>query len=90
MSSLHQNPKGFIGVLVSISISGDTGSYLSELVMLINLECTLAQTRMALNRVTLSSKGPMRGQYVLNLKVVFICFLFSMSVSGDSASVCLK
>ena len=61
--------------------------------MLISLEYTLAQTRMVFGRVTLSIQGPMRGKYVLLIaksQSVFIDFLFSISVSGGSASVCLK
>ena len=55
--------------------------------MLISLECTLAQTRMGFGRVTLPSKGPMRGQYVfLMTKSQSFYILFSISISGDSAS----
>ena len=39
-------------------------SYFIQMVVLISLEYTLAQTRMGFGRVTLPSKGPMRGQYV--------------------------
>ena len=55
--------------------------------MLISLECTQAQTRMGFGRVTLPSKGPMRGQYVfLMTKSRSFYILFSISISGDSAS----
>ena len=64
MSSLRQNPKAFICVLFSIRISGDSTSYLIKLIMLINLECILAQTRMELDEVTLCNMGPIRGHYV--------------------------
>ena len=64
MSSLLQNLKVFIGFLFSISISGDSASYFIQMISLISLEYTLAQTRMVFGRVTLPSKGPMRGKYV--------------------------
>ena len=35
-----------------------------QISMLINLECTLAKTRMGFGRIKLPSKRPMRGQYV--------------------------
>ena len=63
------------------------------MIMLISLEYTLTQTRMFFGRVTLISKGPMRGKYVFiieNPKLFFIDFPFSVSVSEGSASVCLK
>ena len=73
MTSLLQNLKVFIGFLFSISISGDSTSYFIQMIMLISLEYTLAQTRMVFGRVTLPSKGPMRGKYV---------FLIAKSQSG--------
>ena len=54
----------FLGFLFSISISGDSVSSFMEMIMFINLECTLTQTRMGFGRVTLPSKGPMTGQFV--------------------------
>ena len=89
MSSLWHNPKVFIDFLFSISISWDSGSYFIEMIMLINFECTLAQTRMEFGKVTLPSKGPICLIYG-KIPKFFYRFLFSMSVSGDSASICLK
>ena len=60
MSSSWQKSQSFYRF--SISISGD--SYFSEMIMLINLEYILAQTRMGFSRVTVPSKGHMRAQYV--------------------------
>ena len=48
----------FIGFLFSISISGDFASYVIEMIMLLNLECTLAQTRMVFGRVIYLVRGP--------------------------------
>ena len=56
-------------------------------------KCTLAQTRMKFSSLTLPIKGSMSGQYVFLIMVKsqsFIEFLFSISVSGDSPSICLK
>ena len=39
-------------------------SYFIEMILLINLESTPAQTRMGFDRVSLPCKGPMRGHYV--------------------------
>ena len=64
MSSVWQNLKVFMGCLFSISISGDSASYFIAMIMLISLECTLAQKRMGFGRVTCPSKGPMSGQFV--------------------------
>ena len=79
MFFLWQNPKVFIGLLFSISISGES----IKMIMLISLECNLAQTRMGFGMVTLSSKGPNRGQYVFImaipqrfLKVLYLQFMF--------------
>ena len=58
MSSVWQNPKVFMSCLFSISISGDSESYFIAMIMLISLECTLAQTRVEVRRVTCPSKGP--------------------------------
>ena len=52
MSSLCQHPQVFIGFLFSISISRDFTSFFMEMIMLINLECTLTQTRIGFGRVT--------------------------------------
>ena len=54
----------FICFTFSIIISRGSASYFTEMIMLISLACTLAQTRMVFGRVTLPSQGPMRGQYV--------------------------
>ena len=43
---------------------GDYASYFLEMNILINLKGTLSQTEMGIGRVSLPSKGPMRGQYV--------------------------
>ena len=59
MSSLWQNSDVFIFFFYF-----QFTSYIIEMIMLINLECTLAQTRMWFGKVTLPSKGFMRGQYV--------------------------
>ena len=64
MSSVWQNPEVFMGFLFSISVSRDSASYFIAMIMLINLECTLAQTRMEFGRVTCPSKGSMGGQFV--------------------------
>ena len=61
MSSLWQIPKVFVGFQFSIIISGVSASYFNEIIMLISFECILALTRIGFGRVTLPSKGPMRG-----------------------------
>ena len=45
MSSLWQNPEVFIGFLFSIIIAGGTASYFIQMMKLISLEYTLAQTQ---------------------------------------------
>ena len=62
MSSLWQSSKVFICFIFSVIISGDSVSYLLEIVVLISLESTLTQTRFGVRR--LPSKGPMRCQYI--------------------------
>ena len=57
MSSLRQNLEVFICFIFSISISGDSASYFIKTIMLMSLECTVAQTRMGFGRVTLPNKG---------------------------------
>ena len=64
MSSLWQSHTVFIRFIFSSIISGDSVSYLLEMVVLISLESTLTQTRLGVGRVTLPSYGPMRGQYI--------------------------
>ena len=56
--------QSFICVIFSNIISGGSTSCFIEIVMLISFEYILTQTRFGLCRVTLPSKGPMRGQYV--------------------------
>ena len=82
MSFVWQNPKVFMGYLFSISISGDSASYFFAMTILISLKGTLAQTRMWVGRVTLPSKGPMRGQNVLLMakSQVFDRFYISLLV----------
>ena len=75
MSSLWQNLKVFVGFLFSISISGDSASYFIQIIMLISLEYTLAQTRMVFGKVSLPSKGPMRGKYVFLMSKSKSCFI---------------
>ena len=57
MSTLWQNLKVFISFLFSVSISGVLASHFIQMVMLISLEYTLAQTRMLFGGVTKPSKG---------------------------------
>ena len=64
MSSLLQILKVIIGFHFSVSISGGSLSYFIQVIMLISLEYTLAQTWMVFVRVSLPNKGPMRGKYV--------------------------
>ena len=45
-------------------ISGDSVSYFLAVIMLISKIGTLTKNLIGLGRVTFSSKGPMRGQYV--------------------------
>ena len=69
----------FIGFLFSIGISGDSASYLIQINMLISLEYTMAQTKMVFGRVTLPSKGLMRGKYVfLTAKSQSLFYRFSI------------
>ena len=44
--------------------SGDSASYLLEIVIVINLEGTLTQTRMGVSRITLFSEGHMKGHNI--------------------------
>ena len=91
MSSLWQNLNFSVCFLFSISISGDSSSYFIQMIMLISLEYILVQTRIVFGRVILPNKGPMRGKYVFFIaksQITFIDFLFSISVSGGSASDC--
>ena len=55
--------------------------------MLTNLEGTLTQTTIGVGRVTFPSKRPMTGQYGVLMEEfkVFIHFIFSILISGDSA-----
>ena len=76
MSSLWQNLKVSIGFLFSVSISGDIASYFIQMIMLICLEYTMAQTRMVFGSVTLPSKWPMRGKY----SKISICFFHRFSI----------
>ena len=71
----------------SVIISGDSVSYLHEMVVLISLDGTLTQTRIGTGRVTFPSKRTMTGQYgVLIAKFqIFIRFIFAIVISGDSA-----
>ena len=85
MSSSWQRPNVCIRFIFSDINSGDSAFYLLEMVAPISMESTLSQTRMGEGRVTLTSKGPMKGQYIsfmANPKV-FIGFLFSISISKD-------
>ena len=50
-------PKFFM-FYICITISGDSGSYFLEMIMLISLKGILTQTRMGIGRVTLHRKGP--------------------------------
>ena len=61
MSSLWQNLRIFKGFLISISISGDSVSYLSEMIMLISFAGTQTRTIMRDDRVTLPCKWFKRG-----------------------------
>ena len=58
------------------------------MIILISLECTLAQTKMRFGWVTFPNKRPVRGQNVFIVAKGFMFFfcLFSIIVSGDSAS----
>ena len=60
----------FVVVVFSITISGDSAAYFFEIIMLISLKGTLAQTRTKLDRATFPCKGPMRSRYVV-IKVKF-------------------
>ena len=71
MSFKWQNPKVFIGFPFSICISGGSASCFIDMIILVNLECTLAQTRVGFGRVILPSKRPMRGQYVFVIGFIF-------------------
>ena len=73
-----QNLKGFIGFLFSICISGDSASYFIQMIMLITLEYTLAQTRMMFGRVTLPRKGASEGQICRPYSKIqkFISYIF--------------
>ena len=64
MSSLWQNPKVFCLFFIFYYYFWTPAFYFIEMFMLISLECTLAHTRMGFGRITLPSKGLMRGQYV--------------------------
>ena len=66
MSSLRQSPEVFMCFIYSITI---TASYFLEMSMLISLKGTLTQTRMGIGRVTLPSKGPMKGQFVFLITI---------------------
>ena len=70
--------QSFIGFLLSISISGDSASYFIQMSLLISFEYTLAQTRMVFSKVTLPSKGPMRGKYVFTYSKIpkFLKWIF--------------
>ena len=57
------------------------------MILFVSLEYTLTQTGMGSGRVTLPTKGPIRGTYAFLIeKSIFIGYLFSVSVSGDSIS----
>ena len=58
----YGSPKVCIRFIFSVIISGVSFSYLLEMVVLISLEGILTQTRLVVDRVTLPSKGPIRGQ----------------------------
>ena len=60
MSSLLQSPKVSMHFIVSVIISGDSASYMLEMVIVISLEDTLTQTRIGVGRVTLPCKGHMK------------------------------
>ena len=64
MSSLWQSLELFLCFIFSVTISGDSVYYFLEMIMLISLKGTLNQTRMGVGRVTLPSKGPVRGHFV--------------------------
>ena len=65
MSSIWQSSEVLCFVFsITSTISGDSASYFLEMNMLISLKSTLTQTGMGVGRVTLPSKGSMRGQYV--------------------------
>ena len=69
----------FFFFVFSITISGDYASYFLEMNMLISLNGTLNQTGIGVGRVSLPSKGPMRGQYVFLMAKfqIFIGSVFS-------------
>ena len=62
---LMAKSQSFYRLSFSKSISGDFASHVIEIIMLVNLEYTLTQTRIEFGRVNVSSKGPIRDQYVI-------------------------
>ena len=75
---LMEKSKLFIGLLFSVSTSGDSASYFIEMIMLMSLECILAKTTMGFGRVTLPSKGPKRVQYVFIMAKCHFFYMFSI------------
>ena len=87
MSSLWQNPRVFIGFLFSISISGDSATYFSEMFLLISFAGTQTRTRMRHGRVIFPSKWSMTGSVCLYGKIPkFLCVKLSIIIFGGSAS----